>query len=590
VLPATADFWAREVESAVKFRDEHLEAFEEIVKRQHGKFFRKDRKDGPDSPENDVHTYKAFMLPELCFGTPSARIAAKRPSIHEEVADALDAAVESWIAESDFGAEVQFTVDGAISGYGILHISVESPRGGGYSADALRPYACDIPARKFLIDKDCEKHKYARFYGHQYERDLDQVLANPRLTPEAIEKLTEMAGEGEATTKENPLAFTDGDGGSSPEKKKLKLVDLYIVETAQVATLAMMDGTPQPFWVNQPRPFWGPKNGPYVIYGMYHIDGDPLPMGPIQPWLAQSQEKNAHLAAAAVDASTAKKLWLTDASQPDVKKAITDGNNGDVIPIKGLNKDSVVEIETGTMSNNRLEYIATIQERMDRVSGQSDAQRGRAAKTTATEADIVESNADIKTEWMRSKVVIATTIAIKNVLWYFIHDPNVVQKVSRQDPATGEMIEGIFIGGNAEGEDPVDVDDFTITLDPQSMQRTDDTVLQQRWLQLIQLCPQIAQLQQMGFNVRWLVDQYGNTINQRNLSKSLFAPGAIGMMPGLYPPAMGGALPGAQGAGGAIPPVNANLGGPPNPNMGNQLAMGGGGFPQSPPNPQMRVA
>ena len=578
MLPATADFWAREVEAMKSFRALHLPAFEEIVKRQIGQFYRTDKK-GPAAPENDVHTYKAFMLPELAFGTPAARITAKRPSRHEEIADALDAAVESWIADSDFTGENQSVVDNTLSGYGIMHVGVEpvdyvNPDEGG-----LRVYACEISAENFLIDRKCKKRQYARVLGHEYERDLEQLLADPRIDDDAKAQLEDMQEEADGPDTDNDGGGAAG-GGDAPDRKVVHLIDLFLCETRQIATLAQLDGTPKPFWVRKPAPYWGPKQGGYVIYGIYKIRENPLPMGPIQPWLDQSDEKNAHLATAAKEAAAAKTFYVVDGARPDVESALLNAKNLDVIPVKDL-ANAFVKVEMGTMSGDRISYIQTNQQRMDRVQGLSDAQRGRAANATATESQIVQSNADVRTEWMRAQVVLCTRAVLKAVMWYFIHDPNVVQKVSRQDPRTGDLIEGLFLGGPQPGQEPVDEDDFEIEVDPQSMQKSDDTVLSQRWLQLIQLCPQLMQLQQMGFNVRWIVDQYGATINQRRLSEILFAPGAIGMTPGLYPMGgMGIPLPGQMGGGmGGIPPIGANLNAPPNPNMGNQLAAGGG-FPQ----------
>lgn len=579
MLPSTADFWAREVEAMKNFRALHLEAFKEIVKLQVGKYYRSDYSSSAyDRPENDVQTYKAFMLPELAFGTPAARVTAKRPSQHEEIADALDAALESWIADSSFTTENQSVVDSALSGYAIVHVGVEpvdyvAPDEGG-----LRVYACEVSADNFLIDRKCKKRAYARVMGHEYERDLDQLLADPRIDTDAKEKLAEMQSEADGPE-------GDGEGGSAaagdvPDRKVVHLIDLYLCESRQIATLAQLDGTPKPFWVRKPAPYWGPKSGGYVIYGMYTIRENPLPMGPIQPWLEQSQEKNAHLAAAATEAAAAKTFYVVDAQRPDVQSALLNAKNMDVIPVKDI-ANAFVKVEIGAMSGQRLEYVENSQTRLDRVQRLSDAQRGRASGATATESQIVQSNADVGTEWLRMQVVLGTRNVFKAVLWYFIHDPNVVQKVSRQDPRTGQLIEGLFLGGPQPGQDEVDENDFEVEVDPQSMQRSDDTVLQQRWLQLLDAWPKLVAMAQSGGNVRWWTDQYGSTINQRRLSEMLFMQGMLPLVP---PAGMGMGLPGQMngqmGGAGAIPPIGANLNPQPNPNMGNQLA-GGGGFPMN---------
>ena len=257
---------------------------------------------------------------------------------------------------------------------------------------------------------------------------------------------------------------------------------------------------------------------------------------------------------------------------------------GGVYPVRNL-AGAALKVETGTMSSQRLEYAQTVQNRMDRTAGFSDAQRGRAAGKTATESQIVQANADLRTEWMRQQVARALRSVLRKVGWYLFYDHNVVMELSIDNPLGGPPLEATYLGGMQPGQVGMDWVDFNLDFDASSLGRGDDAVQQQRWLQILGLVPQIYQLLQMpGVNVRWLVDRLGNAMGQSRLAEVLFGD-LLGKTPNMMPmqpsrPAMvqgmgpGGSGFGVQGSGfggqmaGGMMAAGAGMGG-----MGG---MGGG--------------
>jgi hypothetical protein len=256
-------------------------------------------------------------------------------------------------------------------------------------------------------------------------------------------------------------------------------------------------------------------------------------------------------------------------------------------------KDKALKVETGTMSNQRIEYIDIVQQRLDRTSGFGDAQKGKAAGKTATESQIVDSNSDLRTDWMRQQIARATENVLRKVAWYLFYDPSVVMTLTLQewqpDPMTGAMVEqpveATYLGGIQAGQEEMDWTDFNLEIEATAMRRQDDTVKQQRLMQLVQLIPAIKQAEAMGANARWLTDEIGSSMNYRRLNEILFPMGSQFPMAqsGMVPPHMQGAEmkgqnpQGAKPMGGGglpqTPPVNANLGGMPDANMGSRLAM-----------------
>jgi hypothetical protein len=585
VLQITPGHLAREVAKAVEFRKKHTSRIKEIVRRYVGNWHRTDA-DAPSMPENDVFAWKAFMLPELCFGLPGIRVTAKRPSLHEDIGDAVEQALITWQREAEFLPEVQLVVSDALDGFGVMQVGLEQVEQGGGGEGPCKPYACRIPQDRFLIDPRCEHSKHARWWGHEYYRDADDLLASGRLDPELVEQFRSSGDE-----KSAERAVKEGD---VPDRGVIRLVDIYLPEQNQICTLAMPDreGAHGQVFLRPPTDYWGPDSGPYQIFGLYDVPGDPYPMSAVMAWMNQSEEKNAHLRAAANEAASAKSFWLVDAAAPDVNAAIQNARSGDVIPVKDL-KDKALKVETGTMSNQRIEYIDIVQQRLDRTSGFGDAQKGKAAGKTATESQIVDSNSDLRTDWMRQQIARATENVLRKVAWYLFYDPSVVMTLTLQewqpDPMTGAMVEqpveATYLGGIQAGQEEMDWTDFNLEIEATAMRRQDDTVKQQRLMQLVQLIPAIKQAEAMGANARWLTDEIGSSMNYRRLNEILFPMGSQFPMAqsGMVPPHMQGAEmkgqnpQGAKPMGGGglpqTPPVNANLGGMPDANMGSRLAM-----------------
>lgn len=540
---------AGEIDNSIEFRAKHLAPLERIEQRLAGNWFRSDLTTEPN-PENQLFAYVAFMLPELFYEAAPGRWTTKRPTDYQTVADAIDAFMEHWVRETNWPAELRAIGFDAITGHGVCRVGMEKVANAG-AKSTLRPYACRVPRRHFLIDPACEIWQDARFMGHEYFRDLADAQADPMMDASALDGAETFAA---------PKPFgQSASRKTDTDRKMVRLVDLWLPEHGQICTLVMQDKSAAPKFAKPPTDFWGPKDmGPYEIFGCYIHPGDPIPYGAIQGIMEQFIEVNSHLTAAAREAATAKLFWLVEGNSPDTANAMVNAVSGGVYVVKGLG-NNVQKVETGTMSNQRLEYTQTARERLDRIIGLGDAQRGRASGATATESTIVQSSVDLRTEWMRSRVIESVANVLRRVAWYAVHDESIVMNVSRRDVATGALVEGIFLGGLQPGQEDLDFSDFNITLDPDSMKRSDDAADQQRWLQLIQVLPTVTQLMPMMPGISWVIDQFGDTMNIPKMSERLF--GQQGQAPmGMGQPPMGAGgqpagLPQPQG----IPPVNANL-------------------------------
>ena len=270
MLDLSAGNLSMEVNDAVKFRKLHTEKSAEIVKAMIGSQFRTDMQIGP-TPDNLIFGYNAFMLPELCYSNPGARLRSSRPQEYSALSDFLEMSLDSWLSRSRFGNEHIQVVTDMLSGYGVMMIGmepVEQPMKGGYEGGRLIPYGCRIAPDRFIMDGRCDHWCKARFLGHEYERDIDWIKKNARnesYKRETIEKV-EQSEENYAMDPHYAAAERAVDAAHTPPRKQIRLCDIWCRDTNEIITLVMHGRNADPLILRQ-EPYYGPDSGPYEVFG-----------------------------------------------------------------------------------------------------------------------------------------------------------------------------------------------------------------------------------------------------------------------------------------------------------------------------------
>lgn len=608
---------AEEVQRAEEFRRRHTVRSAAIAQRYMGNWYRDDYQNDA-TPENLVFSYIAFMLPSLCFNNPSVRITASQPITDGDVAHFMEAALRTWLEETEYVNEAQDVVRDALLGFGIMKVGAEprdDPGAGRVRRAGLRPFAIRVPTHEFLIDPAAETPNDARFMGHSYWKDLDELKADPvRWDPAAVDKL---GAEGNGGTDIDNLVEKPVRHGTTADRNQVNLVDLWIPESAQLVTMARTGNMATPIILRQ-TDYYGPADGPYQVFGFYRVPGDPYPMSPLQAVMEQFEELQLHAQASSREAESFKRFVLVEAGANDAEKAVMEARSGGVYQVKGLGKN-VQQFELGGSPSGRAEYILQLRDRFDRTLGIGDAQRGVANGRTATENEIVQSNTDVRTDYLRGQMLHSVSRVLRKVAWYYFYDKSMVARVVDTDPVTGQQKQGVFLGGPQPGQEDMEWIDFKLKIEPTSMSQKDNGQLAANAQSLLQFVTTAAPMMMQMPQVNWrlITDRFGESIGEHDLSKVLFNPqwlqqmgqvpqafgmgmgsqlpagvdpalAALGqMMPptpnpqtSAYPSGIGGSRPGfTQQAGGGPPLAPPGGGGPP-------MVFGGGGPRKMPPGPR----
>jgi hypothetical protein len=551
MIPLDAPTLLQEVQAAEKERKKHWKNTVTLIRRYVGNYY-KEGEAGKPVPENLIFSYIANLLPVLIFDNPEVTCTAKRVITHKPIASFMRMALNGWIKERHLRDELEAVCLDMLFFFGVMKVGIESR--GDFSADpsrgvcerftmdALTPYAIRLEPETFIIDAQAKGPDLgrARLLGHQFGRDIDDLASDERYDQEVVKRLSADIDEG----KISPQPFKMSKDGEDL-RRRVTLYELYLPEHRKICTIALNASGAGEF-VRQPTDYTGPENGPYVLFGVYGVPNQVYPLSPIAAMAEQFAELNAHATAAATEAATHKKLVIVNSNNPELKGAVHTARSGGVVAVPNFSASELANIEIGGTSDTRLKYLMLLRERTDRISGQSDALRGKAQGVTASEAGIADANADQRIDFIDLKYREAVKRTLKAVGWYFFYDPAIVQTVSSTDPSTGQEQEGIFLGGIQQGQEDTHWLDFFLDIEPYSMKRIDPAVQRQQANELFALALQIAPaiVQFPWLNWRSILDDIGEAnnipdfanrvLNQQGLAMILGGV-AMGQMPGQLP-------------------------------------------------------
>ncbi len=319
-------------------------------------------------------------------------------------------------------------------------------------------------------------------------------------------------------------------------------------------------------WVRPPRPYYGPRWGPYTLFGAYDVSNDPYPLSPFAATFEQVKCLNKVVSAANQSMANYKRIVLCPADNPDLYNKIKSSKHDLVVPVVGLQKDVVVPIEIGGITPQHIAQIEQMLARVDRNTGIGEVQRGNVeADATATAVSVADASADASLAYLKQEFAGGTVQMLRTVGWYLYHDDRIEFPIGADpsiiDPMTGmEMVEPWFVGGEFDVNSGATFDDLELEIEPYSMERTNDALERAQYQQQVEMVMSIAPMIPTMPWVDWkaLLRRGGQVMNDPGF-EDLINPD-LAMMAGGMP---GQPLPGPSEAGlskAGDKPKNADMG------------------------------
>lgn len=526
----------REIESAESFRDTHLVEWKSLIERFHGPSYRESRQQ-MDDPENFILEYIALLLPRIVHDNPTVRVKSARPVSQSEAAGVLQIGINRWCKMVGVRNTLERIATDMLLAYGVA-LTVNEPRKGyvtSLTEDPYLPRVYRISPDRFFIDPAATHLDEARYMGHCWISDRDDLLASAESDKtwdiDVIERVA--ANTGVSDVRDD----TDIDR-NIPDRKELVVYEVWVPELHDeaaelidsVTDRAMFNGTIYTVVKGQaesgkkanmgmaraPRPYYGPRTGPYTVFGAYTVPDDPYPLSPIMALMPQIDDVNMHLRNMRYSASAYKRLLAVDARNAKMAQDIRDREDLYVVLADNLDPDALRTIEVGGITAQQVQYAAMAQDRLDRVSGIHDAMRGNVSGTaTATEVQVAESSSGLRISHLKRQFQESVNRCLRSVGWFMFYDDKVVFPVGEDGIAIMGEPEPIFSAMAMVGV----FDDLDIDVEAYSMERVSEGLLQRRSVELLQVIGNISQAVVAAPHVDWkqVLSVVGNAMNMPNL-------------------------------------------------------------------------
>jgi len=538
MLDLNFDKFRREIDTAEAFRDAHVSGFRSMVERYHGPGFRDDRTDPmTDDPESFAHEYVSLVLPRIIHDVPKFRVRCAEAMLDAVLGRRLQVAMNRWSKVVKLRRTLERIATDMLFCYGV-GLVVSEPRPEARRIDGREPYLprlYRISPERFFLDPAAQHVEDARYMGHCYAIDKSDLLAKAETDPtwdaDAIREIAANCDLEDAR---------DDRGRDVEDRQELAVYEVWVPEIDQgAAEIAdellgggMVNGTIYTMvksrqkdtkwggFIRKPIPYFGPRSGPYVLFGIYVVPDDPYPLSPLTAVESQVDDLNRNLASMRDSAARYKRMIMVDARNHKLAQDIKDKPHDFIVVSESLDKDRVMPVELGGITQQQVQYSQIAQDRLDRVSGIHDAMRGNiTGAATATEVAVAESSATMRMAHLKRVFQDCVDDVARSVLWYFWHDDRVFLPLGREGIMALKEGNPTFTGGvRMPG-----FEDLDVSVDAYSMERVSEALVQKRALELLQITTSVAQGMVSMPMIRWseILSVVGDALNVPNLHEMI---------------------------------------------------------------------
>ena len=545
VLNVEAAGLIEEINAAIKLRDSHLSAMDDQLEKYHGPYYQREATDTADyAPENTYYEYVSLMVPRLVFDNPRVRCTSRRPGAQAEVAEALKHGLNRWVRDVNLRRLLVEMATDMLFNFGVCLVREDDrqdvvlpemdPQ---MAATPKWPRVERVSQRRFFVDADASRWEDARLMGHEWKRDREDLLKMAKDNPEggwnvdAIEGMAEDNDRSEWEEKNKPgvpfrkevyvyeLWLPEKDLKDSPGAEAGFHGTIYTLAANASLSSTTKDGKPvKGEFIREPRPFYGPRTGPYAIFGVYKVPDLVYPLAPLTAVEGQIRELNTHVSSASN--SMMKHKRIVGVNDPRTAQLVKDVQHDyvAVVPFED-GRALVQEFELGGQTEQQANWIAVSRQRADRVLGMDEALRGSVTGMgTATEHSIASESAATRMAYIRQSFTDSVVDMLRAVAFYMYHDDEVVFPLGEEAMLELGLMPGEepWFQGGGHGDSGYSFDDLELEIEPYSMERSSEGLAQKRALEAHQILLGSLQSMQMFPDYPWK-DHFAKIGNAMNL-------------------------------------------------------------------------
>jgi hypothetical protein len=444
---------------------------------------------------------------EMALGIYRRQVAARAPRVmvrskngdNIPFADDLEIALNIAIDDIRFDDTMRRWVLEAMFGMGVLKVGLapsDQKEIFGFTHDPGQPFADVVDFEDFVFDITAKRWDQVQFCGNRYALPLDAVRDLKMFKGANLSKYERRTSNEQGDEKVSNLV---DDGGSYGEETYMDLVELWDIwlpyENIVATFQAGPDGgieTRNPIRVVD----WeGPEGGPYHLLSFGDVPGQIMPLPPAALMIDLHELGNRVFRKLGRQADRQKTVTLIASGNQEDGRRLTDANDGDAISVD--RPEATKEVRYGGVDQAALAFFQQLRQLTSYFGGNLETLGGlNNATNTASQEQLVKSQATMRIADMQERATDAATRVIKAIAYYMWTDPVRTYRVPKKIPASDMVIISDLKPERRNGEFP----DYAIEIIPFSMQSRTPTERMQTLTQIMQtfIVPMAPLLQQRG--------------------------------------------------------------------------------------------
>jgi hypothetical protein len=492
----------REIEEAERERDKRIGKMSQMIRLYEGPG-RQEVTDEAFLPYNFYYEWMSLVRPQIAFQNPRVRVRSKKPDVNGLQAIALEHYLNRWIRDTHYIRTVERATTHMAFGHGVTMTVLDDYTPGDYDDPVSRPRKIVIDPSQFGMDSLARSWEESRIFFHKCVEDkaslLERAEKEEGWDKKAIKKLMTASnvkeiGRPDTTLDRGEVCYWEvwippaSSKSDSMENGTLLCIGNY----------SSADG-PKSTFLREPRPYYGPRWGPYNIWDAYYVPRSPWPMGPFQAMDGLVRALNAQARVNLRRARHRKDLLLFDESDTKDAEKILNAPDGAGVGISQFEGAKFERVNIGGVNEDELGYEQWLDNLLKRGSGLSSAELGNAASGASATADAIAARGSAaRLSFLEQKVYDAVQRDLKTVAYFAWRDESIVQPLGidfqRELVKQGVPPELAFsVPLEWKGGEKGSFDDLELEIEPYSMRRVDEAGEQAKTLQFFQLMTNIAQ-------------------------------------------------------------------------------------------------
>jgi hypothetical protein len=472
-----------QIQQAAKMGFERLSAYRRaralFIKAYVGQYYQNKYGLTGDQPLNLLYNAIRIMVPNLVMQNPKNEVTTGFVQ-HKFYADLLGRGINFTEDIIKLKYTLRRWVVDALFGFGVMKTALNSSSNrvtiDDHIIDPGQVYADLVSLDSFTFDPACTQPLFqdASFLGHSTVVPRQQLLDVNGYDHDLVSQIPTIAQQIEQHSAKNISKDVRFGSEFASLRKLIRVVELWMPDANAIVT------TPDPRFMTAPKflrtvEHFGPDDGPYSFLSFTPpVPDNPIPVAPVSVWYDLHNVSNDMFNKIVDQALRQKDVGLYRPADADTAQDIEDAHDGEMVMSDDPNAVNTISLGGQRASNENM--LTQLQTWFSYMAGNIEQLGGaRSSAATATQAEILQGNANVTIEDARDIVYEGASDIGRKIGWHLFYDP----LINLPLPYVNNQNEEVTIYLTPE-ERRGDFLDYTFKIKAKSMSRLDPTIKTQR--------------------------------------------------------------------------------------------------------------